>query len=49
MSIDRVEGLVYGVEDVKTCIKFFDDCCMKKVETGKTGAIFRTLENQNFF
>ena len=46
MSIDRVEGLVYGVQDVETCTRFLDDWGMEKVEAGKTGAIYRTLENQ---
>ena len=46
MSIDRVEGLVYGVKDIRTCIKFLDDWGMENLETGKAGAIFRTLENQ---
>ena len=49
MSIDRVEGLVYGVEDINTCIRFLDDWGMEKVETGEPGAIFRTLENQKLF
>ena len=46
MSIDRVEGLVYGVQDVETCTRFLDDWGMEKMEAGKTGAIYRTLENQ---
>lgn len=46
MSIDRVEGLVYGVDDVETCIRFMDDWGMTKIEAGEKGAVFETLEGQ---
>ena len=46
MSIDRVEGLVYGVEDVAACTTFLDDWGMEKLSGTASGADFRTLENQ---
>jgi Glyoxalase/Bleomycin resistance protein/Dioxygenase superfamily len=46
MAIQRIESVIYGVEDVAAGIKYFDDWGLEKVERGATGAVFRTLENQ---
>ncbi len=46
MTIERIESLVYGVEDVAAGIRFFEDWGLEKLEGGATGADFRTQENQ---
>src|SRR6185312_11456184 len=46
MPIVRPESIVYGVEDVARCIKYFEDFGAEAVENGAHGATFRTLENQ---
>ena len=47
MSIDRVESLVYGVEDMEACVRFLGDWGLEQVESGLHGATFRTPENQH--
>jgi len=44
--IERIESLVYGVEDVATCTRFFDDFGLEPVEGGERGATFRTPVGQ---
>ena len=34
MSIDRVESLVYGVEDMEACVRFLEDWGLEQVEAG---------------
>lgn len=46
MTIQRIESLVYGAEDVAEGIRYFEDWGLEAVENGSTGAIFRTPENQ---
>ena len=46
MPIVRPESIVYGVEDVARCVKYFEDFGAEAVERGSQGATFRTLENQ---
>jgi catechol 2,3-dioxygenase-like lactoylglutathione lyase family enzyme len=46
VAIDRIESVVYGVEDVTTCSRFFEDFGLELVESGDTGASFRTPVNQ---
>jgi catechol-2,3-dioxygenase len=46
MAIQRVESITYGVDDVATGTKFFDDLGLEKVEAGAKGAVFRTPTNQ---
>jgi catechol 2,3-dioxygenase-like lactoylglutathione lyase family enzyme len=46
MTIERIESLLYGVEDVAAGIRFFEDWGFEKLESGVKGADFRTLENQ---
>ena len=46
MTIKRLESLVFGVEDVAQCTGFLEQWGLEKVESGKSGATFRTIENQ---
>ena len=46
MTIERIESLLYGAEDVAASTRFFEDWGLEKVESGAAGAIFRTPENQ---
>jgi catechol 2,3-dioxygenase-like lactoylglutathione lyase family enzyme len=46
MAIQRIESLTYGVEDLDAGIQYYEDWGLEAVERGKTGAVFRTLENQ---
>lgn len=46
MTIERIESLVYGVEDLDAGIRYFADWGLEELERGKNGAIFRTQENQ---
>ena len=48
MGINRIEGLVYGVDDIETCTRFLDDWGLENKEGGAKGATFTTLENQTF-
>lgn len=49
MTIMRIESMTYGVEDLETCIAFFEDWGLEKADTGSTGADFKTAENQTIF
>ena len=46
MTIKRVEGIRYGVEDMPECIEFLENWGLEKLESGETGAEFTTPENQ---
>ena len=46
MTILRVDGITYGVEDMPACIEFLEDWGLEKIEAGETGAEFKTPENQ---
>lgn len=46
MAIQRVESIVFGVEDVESCVRFFEDFGLSVVDKGQSGADLRTLENQ---
>lgn len=46
MTINRIEALTFGVLDLDSCIRFFTDVGLEKVDAGKTGATLRTPENQ---
>ena len=46
MAIQRVETVVYRADDVEAGIKYFDDWGLEKIESGPSGAVFRTPENQ---
>lgn len=46
MAIQRIEKLVYGVEDIDLCSRFFSDVGLQPVEAGASFASFRTPVNQ---
>jgi Glyoxalase/Bleomycin resistance protein/Dioxygenase superfamily len=46
MPITRIESLSYGVDDVPSCTRYFEDIGVEKIESGPAGAIFRTPVNQ---
>jgi catechol 2,3-dioxygenase-like lactoylglutathione lyase family enzyme len=46
MTIQRIEALLYGADDVAASARFFADWGLEKVESGAAGAILRTPENQ---
>jgi catechol 2,3-dioxygenase-like lactoylglutathione lyase family enzyme len=46
VAIDRIESVVYGVTDVATCRRFFEDFGLELLENGEGGATFRTPVNQ---
>lgn len=46
MTIQRIESLIYGAEDVAEGVRYFEDWGLETVEKGPSGAIFRTPENQ---
>ena len=44
MDILGLESIVYGVDDMPTCIRFNEDFGLERVEAGANGATFRTAE-----
>ena len=46
MAIQRVESVVYRANDVEAGIQYFDDWGLETIESGVSGAVFRTPENQ---
>jgi hypothetical protein len=46
MTINRIETVTYGVDNVADGIRYFTDWGLETVDTGKSGATFRTPENQ---
>lgn len=46
MAILRIERVVYGVEDVAACTRFFEDFGLEKVEATPAGALLTTRVNQ---
>ena len=46
MSIQRVETISYGVDDIGLCTRFLENWGLEKVEISRAGATFRTPENQ---
>ena len=46
MTIQRIESLLFGAEDVAAGTRFFTDWGLEKIEAGAAGATFRTPENQ---
>jgi catechol 2,3-dioxygenase-like lactoylglutathione lyase family enzyme len=49
MPIERIESLTYGVADMASCTKYWEDIGLEKVEGGAKGATFRTPTNQFVF
>ena len=46
MTIERIESLIYGVEDIEAGARYFGDWGLEQVARGKRDAVFRTQENQ---
>lgn len=46
MTIERIESLIFGAEDVAAGTRFFEDWGLEKVESAASGAVFRTPTNQ---
>lgn len=46
MPIQRIESLTYGVEDIATGVRYFNDIGLEQLEHGERGATFRTPVNQ---
>ena len=46
MGISRVESLIYGVTDIDSGIRYFENWGLENVEKGASGAIFKTPTNQ---
>jgi hypothetical protein len=46
MTINRIESVLYGVDDIDAGIRYFTDWGLESVEIGASGASFRTAENQ---
>ena len=46
MTIERIESLTFGVEDVDAGIRFFEDWGLGTAERAGAGAVFVTPENQ---
>jgi catechol 2,3-dioxygenase-like lactoylglutathione lyase family enzyme len=49
VGICRIEEVSFGVEDVAECVRFFTDFGLEEVESGTTGATFRTPVGQHLF
>jgi catechol 2,3-dioxygenase-like lactoylglutathione lyase family enzyme len=46
MGIERIEELVFGVEDLEACARFYEDYGLEPVEADDSHAVLRTLVNQ---
>lgn len=46
MTIERIESLIYGADDVDAGIRYFENWGLEEVERGESGAVFRTPRNQ---
>ena len=46
MTILRIEEMIYGVNDLNTCVEFMENWGLEKVEYSVNGAVFKTSENQ---
>ncbi|MBT6292873.1 MAG: glyoxalase, partial [Rhodospirillaceae bacterium] len=44
MAILRPEKIIYGVEDMEAGVRYFEDWGLELVESGETGADFKTAE-----
>ena len=49
MTIQRVESIIYGVEDMNGCTRFLNDWGLEQLEYSDKGASFSTPVNQNIF
>jgi catechol 2,3-dioxygenase-like lactoylglutathione lyase family enzyme len=46
MGIERIEELVYGVDDLEACARFYEDYGLEPVEAAEDHVTLRTLVNQ---
>ena len=46
MGIQRIESVVYSVDDLDTCVRFFTDLGLTPAERGDAHAVFATLIGQ---
>jgi catechol 2,3-dioxygenase-like lactoylglutathione lyase family enzyme len=46
MAITRIEKIIYGVDDVAACARFYDDVGLECVRAGVDEAVFRTPVDQ---
>ena len=46
MTILRIEEMIYGVNDLNTCVEFMENWGLEKVENSVNGAVFKPSENQ---
>ena len=46
MNINRIEAVIYGVDDIDAGIRYFTDWGLEAADTARNGATFRTAENQ---
>lgn len=44
MPINGIDKIVYGVEDLPTCVRFFTDWGLKPISENASGALFETLD-----
>jgi catechol 2,3-dioxygenase-like lactoylglutathione lyase family enzyme len=47
MAILRIESVIYGVEDVEACTRFYGDVGLEQLEASPGGALFRTPVHQH--
>ncbi len=47
MPILRPKKIIYGAEDMEAGVRCFEDWGLELVESGDTGADFKTAENQH--
>ncbi len=48
MGIQRIESVIYRVDDLAECVRFFEDFGLDPVERDETRAVFATLAGQTF-
>ncbi|GAA0469753.1 glyoxalase [Paractinoplanes deccanensis] len=46
MGVQRIESVAYGVDDLETCVRFFDDLGLALAERDDTHAVFETPVGQ---
>src|ERR1700744_441015 len=48
MALLGIETLIYGVDDLEACLKFYDDFGLRSVERDAGGAAYRLPEGSSF-
>jgi hypothetical protein len=46
MKINRIETVIYGVDDIDAGVRYFTDWGLEAIDRTRAGATFRTAENQ---